>query len=740
MLGSSTVRTAILACLAVLLGTRPAAAIPYETFIDIDDQSDLEDLLASQDISQETYDQLVDLLARGIDLSTANRSELYNLPNLTYDDVDKIIAYRELQKGIVRDPADLVAAGALSQEKLLAISVFLVQRPPGENPMALHGWVRAMTRISASDKLAPPGLLRARFTAYKHLTAGVALTTTRLKIGDPVYDPNRNALIADDRSYQLHAPKAFLKWEDESFAVIAGSFRAGFGQKLIFDNSADYTPNGLYLDDQLFYATDLDRDCKKSTGELAGTPCPQTGTQRYDTPDFVWRDALFGVGLGAKKLEIAGAGWLQIFGWASATTRSIYQYELVDSSLCDDPHDTTPECSAPPVYVRPDGNPLQPAPAFAYQTLPNVFGEKLVGANIAYFADRRNSVGITAYGATETNLVKGIALDFQEWSRYPTGRTFGAAGANFSFGRDWLDVFGEAGLNVTTAVDPDGKNATDRVLTGGGPAAILRMTATRKKEELELVARYYDTDFANPYGRPVAQSDEYDGQRARDEAGVRARYLKTTKRYAVRAAVDLWVPPSSIKAENWQPKLDSYLRTDVRSSDELRLGLWLRYQDKDLSRGGHDQCFEVITETDPIDGPVPCAGRQITTIARGTYEPQRDLQLTLQLEHQLLDDNATAASDTSFRQDFAVWGIGRYRPNKDLRFRARVRYLNESISKPSYLETSVAGQAEAEVRLREKDSLQVRFDTKFWLDKRESTDRREPNPELQFWLSYEARL
>ena len=33
------------------------------------------------------------------------------------------------------------------------------------------------------------------------------------------------------------------------------------------------------------------------------------------------------------------------------------------------------------------------------------------------------------YGATETSLVDGVALDFQEWSRYPTGRTFGAAGA-----------------------------------------------------------------------------------------------------------------------------------------------------------------------------------------------------------------------------------------------------------------------------------------------------------------------
>lgn len=740
MLASTTVRTAILACLAVLLGTRPASAIPYETFIDIDGQADLDDLLASQDITQDTYDQLLDLLSRGVDLATADRTELYNLPNLTYDDVDKIIALRELQKGRLRDPSDLVAAGALSQEKLLAISVFLTVRSPGENPMNIHGWVRVMSRITATDKLAPPGFLRARFTAYKHLSAGVALTTTRLKIGDPVYDANRNALIADDRSYQFHAPKAFIKWETQDLAAIVGSFRAGFGQKLIFDNSADYTPNGIYLDDQLFYGTDLDRDCKKSTGELATTPCPSTGSQRYVTPDFAWRDALFGVGLGAKKLEVPGAGWLQVFGWASASTRSIYQYELVDSSLCDDPHDDSPECKAPAVYVRPEGNPLAVAPSFAYQTLPNVFGEKLVGLNIAYFADRRNSVGVTAYGATETNLVKGLALDFQEWSRYPTGRKFGAAGANFSFGRDWLDIFGEAGLNVTTAVDPNGQNATDRVLTGGGPAAILRMTATKKREELELVARYYSTEFENPYGRPIAQADEYDGQRARDETGIRARYLKTTKRYTMRALVDVWVPPSSIKADNWQPKLDTYLRTDVRSTDELKVGLWLRYQDKDLSRGGHDQCFEVITETDPIDGPVPCAGRQLTTIARGTYQPVRDLDVTLQLEHQLLDDNATAASKDSFRQDVAIWAIGRYRPNKDLRFRARTRYLNESVSKPTYLETSLASQLQMDLRLRDKDTLQVRFDTKFWLDKRTSTGLREPDSELQFWLSYEARL
>lgn len=735
-------RVAVLACLAVLLVGRSARAIPYETFIDVNDQADLEDLLASQDITQDTYDELLDLLDRGTDLATASRGELYALPNLTFDDVDKILAYRTAQKGIIRDPADLVAAGALSQEKLLAISAFLVVRPPSANPYAVHGWVRGTVRMAVTDRIAPPLMLRTRMTASKHLVAGLAVTTTRMRIGDPQYDPNRNALIADRRGLQVHAPKAFVKWEDEDVSAIVGSYRAGFGQRLIFDNSRDYSPNGLYLDDQLFYATDLDRECRESAGELTSSPCTGDAGSKYVTPDFAWRDGLFGAGVGAKKLAV-GEGWLQLYGWASASTRSIYQYELVDSAICDDPHDdANPACAAPTVFVRPEGSLLTPTSRFAFVTLPNVFGEKLVGGNVSYFADRRNSVGVTAYGATETNLVRGIALDFQEWSRLPTGRTFGAAGANFSFGRDWLDVFGEAGINVTTHVDPNGQNATDRVLAGGGPAALLRVTATKKKEELEAVFRYYSTDYANPYARPISQADEYDGQRARDELGARFRYIKSAKRYTLRALLDVWVPPSTFKdntaAGHATPKLDTYVRTDVRSSDELRLGLWLRYQDKDLQEGGHDQCFEVSTETSETGDPVPCSGRQLTTIVRAHYQAQKEFEGTLQLEHQLLDDRSL--SKTSYRQDLAAWLIGLWHPSTDLRVRGRLRYLDEAISDNTYLERSLSGMVDAAFRLRDKDSLRIRLDTKFWLDKRDSTSARDPNPELQVWLSYEARL
>ena len=34
--------------------------------------------------------------------------------------------------------------------------------------------------------------------------------------------------------------KAYVKYEDDKYELIGGSFRAGFGQRLIFDNSRHY--------------------------------------------------------------------------------------------------------------------------------------------------------------------------------------------------------------------------------------------------------------------------------------------------------------------------------------------------------------------------------------------------------------------------------------------------------------------------------------------------------------------
>ncbi len=738
-------RYAFCFALAALLSARTAQAIPYETFIDVDDEGDLQDLLAAGDIEQDTYDELLDLMSRGVDLAKADRNELYTLPNLTYEDVDAIIAFRALNQGRINDPSDLVGAGALSQDKLLSIAAFIIVRDPADNnPLAAKGWIRAWTRASAhdfapsdpNDPFIPPTALRARVQAMRYLTAGVAVTNTRLEIGEPVYDPNRGALIADARSNQVHVPKAYVKWETNDFAAIAGTFRVGFGQRLVFDNSLRYTPNGLSLDDQIYYSADLATACRESAGELIVSPCVGAAGAEYVTPDFAWRDGLLGVAAGAKHIDLS-AGWLQLYGWASAHRRSIYQYELYErTDACTDPHnDDNAACSAPLVYVTPEGNLLDPAARHSFASLPNVFQERVAGANLSYFADRRSSMGLTFYAADEVNLVDGMDLDFQEWSRTPYGGRFGALGANFSYGKNWFDLFGEAALSF------DSMKVEDPNLTaahgGGGPAGILRMTATRKKEELELVGRYYSTDYVNPFARPISASDEFEGQRARDEAGVRARYLRVSKEFNLRALVDVWTNPSTYDAV----KLDTYVRANVKTTDYLWLGLWERYQDKGLgSAGGEMICYEVSSETDENGEPIACAGRQISTTARAQYVPNRQSSVTLQLQHQFLDDASRPDLMNKFRQDIAAWLIAYYRPTPGIRLRGRVRYLDEAINDNTYLERSISALGEVTARVRDKDSLRVRVDTKFWLDERMSTQQRVPNPELSLWLFYEARL
>jgi hypothetical protein len=729
-----------------------AHAIPYETFVDIGDQQDLEDLLAAGDITQDTFDELLQLLGAGIDLNTADRAQLYTLPNLTYDDVDAIIRFREKER--VRDPAQLVKAGALSEEKLLAIAAF-IELEDAPDKYGLKGWARLQTRWTPADNIAPPFLFRARFKAFKHLQFGLAATFTRLDVGAPQYDPNRDALIADPQGYGFVLPKAFIKYEDEEASAIIGTYKIGFAQRLVFDTSGRYTPNGIYIDDDVFFSTDLVSACRQSAGELATSPCdPDTNPDAdlHVTPDYSWRDGLRGAAAGFKKVA-AGTGWLQGYVWGSIQNRYVYQYELANRSKgkCEDPNnDDDPLCSAPTVFVRPDGGLLAPTSRFSFVTLPDVFQERLGGFNLSYFADRRNSVGLTAYVANETNLVKGIELDTQEWSRIPTGRRFGAAGANFAFGRDWLDVFGEAAFSYRVDqldFTPDKTSP----FTGGGPAAIVRVTATKKKEELEGVFRYYSQDYLNPFARPISQPDELDGQRARDELGVRLRYYKTTKLYTVRALIDVWDSPSQADADKLgrhQPHLDTYVRGDARTTEELRVGLWLRYQDKDLKAGGNAQCFEVSVEEDENGEPIPCGGRQLTTIGRVQYRANRQLTGTVMLEHQLLDDPSVSdpcdpGGDTSgceFRQDVAAWLMVAWSPTKDFRLRGRARYLDEAFGDNEKLETSLATYVDGALRVRKKDQLRLRVDAKWFLDKRESTLDRVPNPELQLWLTYEARL
>ncbi|MCE9580530.1 MAG: helix-hairpin-helix domain-containing protein [Deltaproteobacteria bacterium] len=709
---------------ALLLLARPAAAHPYETFVDIENEEDLYDLQATGQIGDDTFEALDELLARGVDLNTADREELYSLPNLSYDDVDAILKYRSL-RGAITDPTDLVGAGALTQDKLLAISAFLVMRTPSGLPLATHGKLLVQTRWAQKDTRLPPVMLRARVTTAKHLTAGLGATFTRLKLGEVVWDPNRGAILADPPGAQLHVPKVYVRWDDGKTDAIVGSFRAGFGERLTFDNASDYTPNGLYGDDLINHSNYLVRGCKESTGELDAPPCDGT---TYTTPDYAWRDGLFGAAAGVRHIA-AGSGWVQVYGWGSFHRRSIYQYELYDRDKCQDPrNDADPDCAAPQVLKHPDGAVLDPTAGYSFQVLPDILREAVAGGNATYFADRRNYVGVTGYGAKPFDLMDGVHLDYQEWSNRPSGGGFGAVGVNAAFGRKWLDVAAEVTRSFDAMTPTIGPTQG-----GGGEAAVLRATATGDKRELEVSFRYFGLDFVNPFARPIAAADEYDGQRARDEVGGRVRYTAKHGDLNVRAAMEVW----NLTTEK-VPRTDDYVRIDYAINAPVGWGFWVEYEDKDLTSGGRGECFAVETFVDEVTGaPVLCKGRRLSTTGRLHINPDKKLRLTGQLTHKLLDD---PKHPDGFRNDVSAWLIAQYHLSDLVRLRGRLRYLNEDIGDPATLETSIWAYADATFRLRTRDALRIRADLYKWLDTRDSTKARSPNPELWLWLEYQAKF
>ncbi|MBN2498978.1 MAG: helix-hairpin-helix domain-containing protein [Deltaproteobacteria bacterium] len=699
----------------LLLAAVPAArAADYDVFIDVETEEDLRDLLAAQEIDEESFEVLAELLNDGVDLNTASREDLYSLPNLTYQEVDAILLYRD-EAGEIHDPAALVAAGVLSEKKLMAIAAFLLIEEKARLKYDTRGRLRYRTTYVGGDDQVPSMWLGASVSTFHHLDVGLIGVLTRNRLSDVVYDPNRDALAASAPSLRFDVPKFHVKWETATWQAVAGTYRIGFGQRLTFDNTSRYVPNGIRVDDKIYYNQELTRACRESQGELATGPC-DPNERIYESPDYRWTDRLRGVAGGIKKLDL-GPGWLQAYGWMSYQTRSIYQYEIYDRGRCSDPTDDENEaCKAPNVYRRQD-DPLAETSRFSYQTLTDMFNELLGGANLSYFFHRRAHVGVTGYGADIHWLVDGMDLDFQEWSRLPYGGPFGAVGLDAAWGQDWYDFYFEFARSF------------DSQPAGGGFAAILRATATWKKHEFEAAMRYYDKDFANPYGRPISAADEYDGLRARDEAGMRIRYHGTAGDLQLRASTDFWVQPS-----DEAPKVDIRLRADYDLETWFTPGLWVQYQDRDLADTGRDNCFEAPFEN--IEGePVPCAGEKVRIGGQMRFIPMRDLWITAKYQHTWLDDGGPRFGD-SMRQDVSAWLVVMYKPIEGLRLRLRGRYLFEDIEHNDYMEQSLWIYAEAAYWVIPRTiRAKLRYEVFSWLDDRESTDTREPNP--AHWIRME---
>ncbi|MCZ6805884.1 MAG: hypothetical protein O7F08_02950, partial [Deltaproteobacteria bacterium] len=532
-----------------------------------------------------------------------------------------------------------------------------------------------------------------RVKTLRNLDIGVVALLTRNDVHRVQWDPSRQALTAEPERVRFVVPKLYAEWDDEKWEVVAGTYRIGFGQRLTFDVTDQITPNGFFGDYELRRGNDLALRCRRRAGELVESPCSTELVARV-TPDYKWTNRLAGAAVGVRKIEV-GRGWLQAYGWGSYQVHRVPRIEVANAGRCMDPRlDDDPACQAPPVYVR-GADPAKPTSEVTFATLPAMVAEGLGGANVSYFWSTRAHVGMTGYGSVPTWLVDGVDLDFQEFARRPFGGPFGALGIDAAYGFGVQDFFVELARSFDSQVGG-----------GGGYGAILRSVTVLQTTELDISVRYYGEDYANPYARPVSAPDELDGLRARDETGLR---LRTTSNFGrklgLRTVADVWRRLSERGVE-----AALFARVDLDMRGPWGWAFWGSYRSSN--------------------------GQGLVTATRLAYEPSRRLTISAQCQHEWVE----LAVGRGPRRDIATLLQITSRPIDRLRIRARVRYDFEDIANNHRLAQVLWSYLEAAVTIRERDTLRTRYDFRVFLDRRESTVARVPNPEHWLWLEYVFRF
>ncbi len=677
----------------LLLSARTASAAEYEIFIDVETEEDLYDLLATEQISEQSFNALLLLHQTRVDLNRAGRESLYLLPNLDYAQVDELLAYRNAA-GTIHGLDELIEAGVLESNLARSLRAFVVFRDPERGRSRTLGSLRLQGRWTGRyDRLPPASALQARVRTLGNLDIGIAGALTRNGLRRVRWDPNRNALSAAPEGVRFEVPKLYVEWKDDDWEIVAGTYRIGFGQRLTFDVTDQVAPNGSFGDYELRWDNELALRCRRAAGELAQSPC-SAGPQSRVTPDFAWTNRLAGIAIGLKELRL-GKGWLQAYAWGSYQVHRIPQIELVDAATCADPRrDADPGCVSPRVYVR-TVDQRAPASTARFATLPAMFAEGLAGANMSYFWRDRAHLGITGYGSVPRWLVRGAELGFQDFSRRPFGGPFGALGLDAAFGFGSQDFFVEVARSFDA--QPAGR---------GGYGAVLRSVTTLPNSELDASLRYYTSRFANPYARSVSAPDELGGLRATDEAGVRLRATARLGRHVgLRALIDGWRQLSSRLLNALV-----FARTDWRISSSWTWATWGEY------RNGAGQRFVAATQL--------------------AYAPQGRVGLSGQFRYRWKGK----LGGHRLQQDMAAILNVTTRPLDRLRIALRVRYDFDDVWDNHRLPQRLWAHLDVALDLRDRDVLRFRYDFRVFVDERESTQARVPNPEHWLWVEYVFRF
>ncbi len=573
---------------AVLCAVGPAAAYDYRAPILVDDEDDIYELLASGDITDDEKDALIELYRDPLDVNRASRRALYNLPGLSYAMVDAIIARRDAEP--FTRVTQLKDVAGITGDIYRQLKTFVRVAPPKKKvkpgkvrKSRIKGQVRAKVadRVrgkgtssqSKADEDLPESYLRVKVEDVDLWEVGAAMVTTNtigsvsnlgsnLEVVPYVVDEDGlpKSIDYDDyyfvktsgEAYLPSWPKVYAKLELGETELLAGSYRVGFGQRLVLDTIGQQNPYGfvpdLYISEGE-YGFNLYRGL---FGAVATVPLVTRGSLRLEaTPFFSW--------------------------WR----HDIYQYDIKhkvpekEGCIPELPETCYDSYALLQPYKGADDSYLK----LSSETFPRAWSELMGGTNVTLFFDRKSHVGLTAFGS-QLGFHFGDDDAVLVGNGYPERAVFGAVGLDGAWVTGDLSLFGEFALLDTMAL-----------------AGIARGVWEVGDFIVEGSVRYYDDDYDNPHSRGYAMSDEFEGSRRQGELGsLLSLKYRPAKWLTVRFDNDTWRTPvwkdKDLEEEKEYPwRMENYLRVDTMPIDKLRVGGFFQLTDRDITESGTDETY-----------------------------------------------------------------------------------------------------------------------------------------------------
>lgn len=579
----------------ILLTAGPAWPREFGLDLVIDSIEDLYELERSGELTSQQVDVLVALFQNPININRADRTLLYELPAMTYELADRLIAYRA-EQGPFISMEQLRNVKGVTQEIAGSIEPFIEFGAPADaEPEAYLGPVQGRARVGSiwraglpidrdperinpiqERQAGPQSYIKAEGEGFTNFGAGLLATYRRQMFAR--WDRSRGQLVSSGPFNGPDLDGGYLYWEYAGWSMIAGTYTVGFGERLTFDNTAKRYPNGWYAFNRL--RTDNETGRIRPQKHLLGTAVSLLGG---DVP----------------------GGWIDATAFVSYQPRDIYQYDYwYGLDEYDRPNSCQTDGDCPDGYVCEQGLQIcrstdvisesRRTDTYRFETYSDAFREALVGANATFNFNERAHIGLTGYTSfIDKQLATPAQPNFSPAARWPRKDRFGAIGVNGRWSNRNLTLTGEWAYTGAG---------------GKGHGALMRAVWTPERwMELSSTLRYYTPWFENPYSRGTAAADQANGLRQPDERGILMRAMvMPIEDLRLVSTVDLWQNPWKEAFEDgeqiWEPApgpASSY--TDLRLRQRVTYGvtydedafIQLDYTNKDLRNNSRAETYEL---------------------------------------------------------------------------------------------------------------------------------------------------